>query len=155
MIPGSKNLTQLNKELAEIGKHLSDLEADIPAAVSKELAIGAIDIRNTIIKSMRDTPKTGKHYRRGKGGKVHITSSPGNPPAIDYGELVRSIMFDLRDMEVEIGSIGGAPYSVFLEEGTDKMGARPWLAPAVEEHRQSIVDRVGDLAYEAIKGSFE
>jgi HK97 gp10 family phage protein len=155
MIPDTVELKNLNKKLDEIGKKLIKSISVIPVGITRELAIGANKIRNTVILSMRNTSKTGRHYRRGKGGRIHIASSPGNPPAIDYGELVRSIMFDVGDMEVEIGSIGGAPYSIFLEEGTEKMDARPFLGPAVDEHEKNIVDSVGDFAFEAIKSGFK
>lgn len=45
--------------------------------------------RNKITLGMRNTPKTGREYKRGK--KTHIASSVGNPPAIDSGRLVSSI----------------------------------------------------------------
>lgn len=38
---------------------------------------------------MRDTPKTGNVYV--KGGVVHISSSPGNFPAIDTSALINSV----------------------------------------------------------------
>lgn len=164
MVMESKELTKLNKNLNKISKELFRSVDKIPVNITKELAIGANDIRNTIIKSMRDTPKTGRHYKRGK--KFHIASSPGNPPAIDFGELVRSIVFDVREMEVEVGSEGGAPYSEFLERGTlkifdesitplERMAPRPWLAPAVEKHHQEIIDNVGKEAFDIIGKSFE
>lgn len=146
-------LEKLNKQLNEIGKELYNQVDKLPAGITQELAIGANDIRNTIIKSMRDTPKTGRVYRRGK--IVHVASSPGNPPAIDTGELIRSVMFDVRDMEIEIGSLGGAPYSKHLEFGTKKMEARPFVNPAVEKHEDEIVDRVGKKAFNIIKKPFE
>ena len=45
--------------------------------------------RNEVMKDMRNTPKTGNTYKRGK--KTHTASSEGNPPAIDTGRLVSSI----------------------------------------------------------------
>ena len=45
--------------------------------------------RNLITLGMRNTPKTGREYKRGK--KTHIASSAGNPPAIDSTRLVSSI----------------------------------------------------------------
>tara|TARA_Y100000004_G_scaffold121708_1_gene136859 strand:- start:2316 stop:2744 length:429 start_codon:yes stop_codon:yes gene_type:complete len=41
---------------------------------------------------MRNTPKTGREYPRQQGKKTHIASSAGNPPAIDTGRLVNSIL---------------------------------------------------------------
>ena len=110
--------------------------------VHKRLVQGGNEIRNEIIRSMQKTLKTGKKYKRGK--MFHIASSPGNPPAIDKGELVRSIIVSDRPTEVEIGSKGGAPYSKFLEEGTKKMAKRPFLQPAVEKTMPNIIKRIKD-----------
>ena len=156
----SKELDKLNKKLNEIGKKLINVSGgagggkNIPNEITERLAIGANDIRNTIILSMRNTPKTGKHYKRGK--KTHIASSSGNPPAIDSGDLLKSIIFDVRKMEVEVGSIIDIPpYPRYLEEGTKKMDARPWLEPAVEKHQQEIVDDIGENVFELIKKPFK
>jgi HK97 gp10 family phage protein len=149
----SKELDKLNKDLSKIGKELFKTATKIPDEITKRLAMGAIDIRDTIILSMRNTPKKGRIYKRGK--KKHISSSPGNPPAIDRGELVRSITFDVGEMEVEIGAEAGAPYASFLETGTKKMEARPFLDPAVEKHRQEIIDDIGEKSFELIQSSFE
>lgn len=149
----SKELKKLNKDLNKIGKNLFKVASEIPIDITRRLAVGANDIRSTIILSMKNTPETGRHYKRGK--KFHIASSPGNPPAIDSGELLRSIMFDVRDMEVEVGSIGGAPYAEFLEFGTKKMEARPFLGPAVEKHSKEIIDDVGRGIFDIIGKPFE
>jgi len=159
-----KRLDKLNKKLDKIAGELFKKVDEIPDAITQRLGQGAIDIRNTIIMSMRNTPKTGKHYRRGK--KTHIASSPGNPPAIDSGELVRSIMFDVRKMEIEVGVEGGAPYAEYLEAGTHmfspehlltskKMEPRPFLGPAVEKHHKEIIDDIGESVFELIKKPFK
>lgn len=150
----SKELTRLNKKLDNIGANLFKVATEVPVDITRELALGANQIRNTIILSMRNTPQTGKIYKRGK--KQHIASSPGNPPAIDSGDLLKSILFDVRDMEVEVGSIIDVPpYPTYLEEGTSKMKARPWLAPAVEKHEKEIIDNVGHGVFEIISKPFE
>lgn len=153
----SKELNKLNRKLAKVGKELIETAIRIPDEITRELAIGANDIRNTILRSMTGTKKAPWFYWRGKkpGRKKHNPSAPGEPPAVDSGELIRSIMFDVREMEIELGSKAGAPYSEDLEEGTEKMDARPWLGPAVEKHEKDIVDRVGEGVFEIIKGSFE
>ena len=149
----SKELAKLNIKLNKIGRDLLKTSVEIPNEITRELAVGANDIRNTIIRSMKDTKRAPWSYKRGR--KKHYPSAPGEPPAIDFGELVRSIMFDVRSMEIEIGSWAGAPYAEFLETGTKKMKARPWLDPAVEKHRQAIIDRVGDGVFEMILKPFE
>jgi len=149
----TKELDKLNRDLKKIGEKLYKTAVETPDTITRELALGATDIRNTIVMSMRNTPKTGRWYKRGK--KKHRASSPGNPPAIDRGKLVRSIMFNVRDMEVEIGAIGGAPYAESLEFGTKKMEPRPFLDPAVKKHAPEIVEIVGQKVFEVIKKPFE
>jgi len=149
----SEALKKLNKKLDEVGKKIQKTVAEIPDVVTQELAIGANDIRNTIIASMQRGKKTGHPYRR--GNKIHIASAPGEAPAVDYGELLRSIMFDVRHMEVEVGNEAGAPYGVFLEKGTEHIEPRPWLEPAANEHFGGILSRVGKVSFEIMGKPFE
>lgn len=105
----------------------------------------AIEMRNTIVLSMRNSPKTGRRYPRG-GGKYHIASSKGNPPMVDDGGLVASIGMDARRMEFEVGSrITEPAYPEFLEFGTDKMDARPWLQPANDKHVSRVKHKLREL----------
>jgi HK97 gp10 family phage protein len=93
-----------------------------------------------MITSMRATPKTGRKYKRGR--KIHIASSPNKPPAIDTGQLIRSITMDDRLREVEVGATSGAPYASYLEEGTKRMKKRPFLLPAVEKEMPKVQFRI-------------
>lgn len=54
-------------------------------------------------------------------------SSAGNPPAVDTGTLRRSIQInqDTASGDVEVGT--NLEYGRYLEYGTSKMAARPWL----------------------------
>jgi len=104
------------------------------------LVEGANNIRNKMIHLMQHTPKTGKKYKRGK--KWHIASSPGNAPAVDKGQLIRSIVMEARKDEIEVGVKSGAPYGKWLEQGTPKMGARPFLKPAADAEIPRIKHRI-------------
>ncbi len=62
----------------------------------------------------------------------HIASAPGEPPAIDTGNLANSMshqMIGPHEGEVTVG----AEYSVDLEMGGSGMAPRPYLGPAVEK----------------------
>ena len=85
---------------------------------------------------MRETPKTGRAYKRGK--EIHIASSPGNPPAIDSSELVSRIIASASRDEIEVGAKAGAPHGKWLEKGTLKMEKRPFLEPALDKHLPEI-----------------
>ena len=175
----SKELQKLNRDLSKIGKKLAEEAINVPDEDTQALALGANDIRNTIIESMMRGTKTGRVYdwegaepddtniigmMRGGGGwlfpirkrwKPHRASAPGESPAVDKGELVSRIIFDVGDMEVEVGAEAGAPYAKWLEEGTQYMAARPWLDPAVKKHEEEIVDSVGGVVVEIIASAFE
>lgn len=83
-------------------------------------------------------PKTGRMY-----GK-HQASAPGEAPATDTGRLVKSITWQTlrQGLAADVGS--PLPYAVFLEEGTSKMAARPWLRPAFEAHAEDIISDIMD-----------
>jgi len=131
---------------------LKGLAIKIADSVFDELVIGANDIRNRIIKSMENTRTAPWWYSR--GGKRHYPSAPGNPPAIDSGELVSRIITDVRDDEIEVGAAAGAPYAEALEFGTfgkasgrsgsrtGIMAPRPFLFPAVEAEKDSIESNI-------------
>jgi len=72
---------------------------------------------------------TGRTYVR--GGIAHTASAPGQPPAVDTGNLKNSIQTNRvsqREYRVNVG----AEYGIYLELGTSRMAARPFLTPAVE-----------------------
>jgi len=56
-------------------------------------------------------------------------SDPGDPPHADTGKLRQSIMVRVDGDSVIVGS--PLKYSLWLELGTSRMAARPFLAPAV------------------------
>jgi HK97 gp10 family phage protein len=94
----------------------------------------------------------GRVYKRGK--IVHIASAPGQPPAIDTGTLRASIASDVKVEGMRIkGRVGVASetrakvtygagtdikYGYFLEKGTSKMKARPFLVPALRRCQTKI-----------------
>lgn len=128
------------KELGDRAKNLLGRQA--VDRVMDILVIGANEMRNDIMRSMRNTRvtsaaagKAGRLYSKGynkKGKRVmHRASAPGYPPAVDNSDLIRSIIVDARWAEVEVGSIITNPaYPLWLENGTKEMAARPWLEPA-------------------------
>ena len=158
MISGEAKIVNFEKLLSQF----QQLPDKMIRALGEELVIGANEIRNRIINSMDTTPKTGYTYRWRacnpgeapdyfvtiKGRRIpvkerwkpHIASSPGNPPAVDTGNLKQSIIMDARlPGEVEVGStITEPPYPVYLEKGTSQMAARPWLQPAID----AVVSRI-------------
>lgn len=59
-------------------------------------AIGS-EYVNEVRKLMRDSPATGRVYRsRGSKRRLHRASAPGEPPAPDTGDLIKSLRFAVR-----------------------------------------------------------
>jgi len=66
----------------------------------------------------------------------HSPSEPGDPPGLDTGNLRAGISYSVNGTELTITS--SAHYSDYLEYGTSKMSARPFLAPAMSYAEQII-----------------
>lgn len=85
-------------------------------------------------------------------GKGHVPSRPGEPPNQDTGVLANNIETVQREpLVVEVSS--NAPYSVPLEFGTSRMGARPFMAPARDAKRREVVALVERAVNSVVKGS--
>lgn len=121
-------------------------------------------LKSTSSNLILDKNKSGILYtvRLGNSKRKHQASAPGEAPANLTGNLRKSIGFDVRGSEqLEFGSRDGAPaagvsgkqhvakYSVFLELGTSRMAARPFLNPSIESNERNIFTSL----VEQIKGS--
>ena len=142
----NKDLEKLHKKAAKVDKGISETNNNLNKQIQDVLFVGGNDMRNTIITSMTHTKRNPVDRSVKRGNKRHWPSAPGHPPAIDTGELRRSIMFDVRGTELEVGSYAGAPYAKYLEEGTRKMAARPFLEPAVEKNINGILNNIAKIA---------
>lgn len=76
--------------------------------------------------------RTHEHINENWSGVVPPRSAPGDPPAIDTGELARSIeIVELSKKHVRLQS--DAEHAPMLEYGTTKMEERPFMLPAAEQ----------------------
>lgn len=84
------------------------------------------------IKLRFNTGPAGITYERGpknkRGAKTHVASSPGSSPNSDTGALRASIgQAPAGRLKYHIGASG--IYAAYLEQGTSKMAARPYIGP--------------------------
>ena len=95
-------------------------------------------VRNTAVNSINQGAKSGVIYEKYNPRRTHKASAAGEPPATDTGYLVGNINIveDADGLGVSVES--RAEYSQALEFGTSKMGARPFLQPALEENKSKI-----------------
>lgn len=129
--------------------------------IKKQMATACVTVRDRAVDSMKEA-KTGKIYTTyfftmngriipiGKRWKPHQASAPGEPPAIDTGELAQHIIIEVSESGYE-GSVGVAvgetsknakatigEIGKWLEMGSSKVAARPWLKPAFESSFEKI-----------------
>lgn len=117
---------------------IQKFDADSIKVIQGVIDSSAQNIRNHAIRSIKNSPATGRTYKR--GNIAHTASSAGNPPKTDTGRLVGSISASVGDLEAEIGAY--AEYSSHLEFGTRKMNARPFMFPALEQERKTFMKRM-------------
>ena len=146
----TRNLKKLNMDLKRIGKELLEKgQMGVTTRIGQVLLVGANNTRNDILKSVRNTPlRMDIFYSRQKGKKKHHPSKPGSPPAIDTGNMLKSIVFDAYDYKFIVGSIQtNPPYPEWLEKPPPKAKykARPWLDPAVDKQEPIIVEQLGNI----------
>lgn len=109
------------------------------------------DLRRTAKKSILAKPKHGRVYNLRKNGRLvrHRASAPGEAPAEFTGSLRRAIDFDVigsdkvvfgvkKSFNAANKSPKGITYGKFLEFGTKKMKARPFLLPAIKDNYRNI-----------------
>lgn len=114
--------------------------------------VGQILVRRTQ-QGMRDGPQTGRIYPR----LPRQSSAPGEYPAIQSGQLVGSLGYDVvGSNRLEFGSRGafnkGYDYAVGLHEGTSKMAPRPYLTKTVDSERGTIQRTLGEVTFRRIVG---
>ncbi len=78
---------------------------------------------------------------RGMQASSPPVSAPGDMPAIDTGTLIGSLETEQNGPRGAL-SIGGgdAYYAIFLEHGTSRMAARPFMHPTASM-MQGVLDR--------------
>lgn len=149
-------IVKTNIKLGMVAKMMQQLPEKTRDSVSKTILAGANATRTIIIKGMQRTPPAPWFYKRGKSGRAHHPSLPGNFPATDSGALKGSILFDAEGFKFTIGSrILDPPYPKFLEEGTKRIFARPWLEPAMEQEKPILIEKLRKIIPEIINKVFK
>lgn len=127
-------------ELAQLAKFYS--KATIDGAIT-----GAQLVRSTAIKAIQSKSSGEVVTRTTAAGEPynHIASKEGAAPNTDTGALVNSVQVDIAGSGIRKGVVVGSrlPYAAWLEFGTSKMAARPWLWPSLEQNRSAIRKLIG------------
>lgn len=132
-------MTRVRTKITSTGRHdaiTRDYEGKLRSLVGEAANL----VRNTAVISINQGAKTGITYEKYNPRRTHTASADGEPPATDTGLLVNNIVviMDIAGKGLTANVESRADYSAFLEFGTSKMGARPFLQPALEENRAKI-----------------
>lgn len=121
---GFENTARLKAKLAKL-QQPNDF-------IMNALESAGLSIRNVAVVEIQSAA-SGESYVRYAPKRHGTASSPGDPPHTDSGNLVNQIQVQRFANYVDVGIIGdGALYGKWLEYGTNRIIARPWLAPALQ-----------------------
>jgi len=130
-------VTNLKKVLSQLNRLQKDMEVPFQEIVKG----GGQLIRGEAIKSIQTGSKSGVMYQMYNPRREHRASAPGEAPASDTGNLVSKII--VKQKSKDITSVeSNADYSAYLEYGTSKMEARPFMLPAFEKSKKPIINAV-------------
>jgi len=123
-------------KVVDVRLDLAALDRMLDSAINKGLRAVGLDAVGLMQSGMRESVATGNLYGN------HRASAPGQAPAIDTGRLVGSgfatgVEKDGLDYVVKVGF--NAEYAIYLERGTDRMAARPFIAPAVLNNKPRLL----------------
>lgn len=116
-------------ELQVDTKKLEQVIQGLSGGIDELLAAAATKIVGDIVMGMQQSPASGRTYT--KGSRVHVASSPGNPPRPDSGELVNSITHT-KTGEHEETVHDQVEHGQHQEFGTEDIEARPFMKPVFE-----------------------
>ena len=125
--------------------NLTGVSADIRKKMQQVIAYGINATRNTAVDNILRGAKSGETYVKYNPRRTHQASASGQFPASDTGFLANNIITNMQGNGLEGEVISQAEYSQYLEYGTSKMGARPFMQPSLEQNRPKIRARLRKL----------
>lgn len=134
-----KNLSQFKKRLEK--RLLDEPEKKLHKALVRSTNV----VRNHAVSSIQ-AGGSGITYEKYNPRRTHTASAEGSPPASDTGTLASGISTEVvkqgRDLVGQIKAYapadGGGNYALYLEFGTTKMVARPFMQPALDKNAKKI-----------------
>lgn len=114
--------------------HGDVFRAEVKAEMGRRLNVAAVLVSNRA-KQLISTDGTGV----GDNGNLIYganPSTPGSPPNVQHGRLRGSVAWEIVNGVARVGT--NVKYGRWLELGTAKMAARPWLRRALLEMKSKI-----------------
>ena len=83
---------------------------------------------------------------------THQASAPGEYPMSDTGRLSSNIIKVVPSASSIEGQVGtNIEYGTFLEFGTSRMAARPWLMPSFEKAKNDVSKKLNQAIMQLLK----
>ena len=139
--------------MAELKRNLAKLEVSFGKEIKDALVMGGLLVETEAKKSIQEV-SSGRQvtrYRNSGTKKEHIAAAAGESPNTDTGALVRSVVTEVNDSSVFVGS--SLEYASWLELGTVNMKPRPFLHPALMAKQSKINELFIRAAKDAIKNA--
>ena len=127
----------LSRKSILVNRQINNLDTLIHCGIRQAFFQHGKLVQRTARHKIINPPKTGRLYNVPGTNRRHRASAPGEAPANLSGALQRSIDFKVSTNELEVGA--DTHYAKRLELGDDKIAARPYLWPSIQEHEQDLV----------------
>lgn len=127
--------------------------AEVEKAAETALNGAAEEIRTSVVRTM---PGEGARVVTGTGGSTgirgkYVASNPGAAPGVRSGQLRNSINNEKAGrLKREVGT--NVRYAPFLEFGTSKMAARPFMGLGFSRGKDKAVKRFQSIMRKALRG---
>lgn len=124
-------------------KKLEKITEEAKKELGAALFVSGLKIEENAKLDIAQGTKSGRVYQRRT--VTHKASAPGEAPANDTERLLNSFKTSAVGNVLAVDVVAGkgtVDYAVHLEYGTDKMGARPFMKPALEKSRKFIENRM-------------
>lgn len=128
--------------MAQLLGQLKALGADTDDVVLETINDLATDTHALAVAGISHSGGGGRTYKKYNPRRTHTASAPGQYPASDTGELainVRMAGLSLATVGSMMATVGTSIlHGAWLEFGTSRMAARPWLMPSFERAKIGI-----------------
>ena len=131
-------MTRVTTKVVHKKKMIDKYEKKALDGIRRVVARGAVMVQQEAVTSIQQGGKSGVVYQKYNPRRSHQASAAGEPPASDTGLLASNISLDIDVDGLGASVDSRAEYSEFLEFGTSKMAARPFMQPALEANRKKI-----------------
>ena len=120
--------------IAALSRQLAELAGDADAVMTEVVTNLAVDTQREAVQGIQRGPATGAV--RPDGSRA---SAPGEYPMSDTGRLANNVVANLPtsgNLSAEVGT--NIQYGRYLEFGTSRMAARPWLLPSFNKAKAGV-----------------